>query len=163
MQTSAFRWISWDERCSRSTSAWSRRRTAFHREARLKIRGSRSSTASAVVPSSLAEIGMSALWRCSASNSAVKVFPIPGGRWYSMSVEARHKRRQNTYCNRTLNPCPFPSTTSSKALVDARLTWASVRACAAFFFRKRRLARARALPDAGGRGFLMQACRLVVY
>jgi hypothetical protein len=29
--------------------------------------------------------------------------------------------------------------------------------------RKRRLARARALPDAGGRGFLMRACCLVVY
>jgi hypothetical protein len=29
--------------------------------------------------------------------------------------------------------------------------------------RKRRRARARALPDAGGRGFLMRACRLVVY
>jgi len=29
--------------------------------------------------------------------------------------------------------------------------------------RKRRPARARALPDAGGRGFRMRACRLVVY
>jgi hypothetical protein len=29
--------------------------------------------------------------------------------------------------------------------------------------RKRRRARARAMPDAGGRGFLMRACRLVVY
>jgi hypothetical protein len=29
--------------------------------------------------------------------------------------------------------------------------------------RKRRWARARTLPDAGGRGFLMRACRLVVY
>jgi hypothetical protein len=28
---------------------------------------------------------------------------------------------------------------------------------------KRRPARARALPDAGGRGFRMRACRLVVY
>lgn len=33
-----------------------------------------------------------------------------------------------------LNPCPFPSTTSSKELVDARWTLASERACTAFFF-----------------------------
>ena len=29
--------------------------------------------------------------------------------------------------------------------------------------RKRRLARARTLPNAGGRSFLIRACRLVVY
>lgn len=76
---SALRWMSSSVRCCRNTSASSMSRTEFHLADSSRILGRLRSMPAAVLPRSPAEQMYSGRLVDSATASAVKVLPLPGG------------------------------------------------------------------------------------